>query len=514
MAHGKLYRSFIILQEDEKGHSIANDKPLSGYAKVEVKNDKCKVAFYAQNLKKDYGKCTMILICNKKDTEVLLDLGTMNISPQGKAEISIEFDANNIGNSGVSYDKVVGASLCKKDGGILKSLMCGFLNGEKPTSNWKNYKKLACVKQEAKKMEAPKVNEVKQAKEAQTVEKPATTATTMPKEKVAPALEKVAPTIEKTAPTTEKVAPVTEKVMPVKETVEKAKESTEPKTGCGCAKPRSKYDEYENYIDNSDIEKGEIIRDVTSKKEDGSSDKSEEEREEQVKLEKNEEKEQEEDKREEMFVLEEDKEEKQTKVEEEEREDKAKLEDDERDKYVKSEVNEKEEYINPEGYERRKYAGSEEGQIGKYTYQEDEEDFTLRGTLGEFFEAVVDSLEQTRCTNEIRKCKWYKVPVKTFDSMCNIADYNKYTALYYPMTNYYPYISKHGHFLVGLKCDEYGNVKYLVYGIKGSKDKKHQPYDGKTGFVTWVPNSELGKDMGYWLMFYDFKNNMVVVPSK
>ena len=430
MAHGKLYRSFIILQEDEKGHSIANDKPLSGYAKVEVKNDKCKVAFYAQNLKKDYGKCTMILICNKKDTEVLLDLGTMNISPQGKAEISIEFDANNIGNSGVSYDKVVGASLCKKDGGILKSLMCGFLNGEKPTSNWKNYKKLACVKQEAKKMEAPKVNEVKQAKEAQTVEKPATT---MPKEKVAPALEKV-------APTTEKVAPVTEKVMPVKETVEKAKESTEPKNGCGCAKPRSKYDEYENYIDNSDIEKGEIIRDATSKKEDENSDKPEEEREEQVKLE--------EDKREERFVLEEDREEKQTKVEEERRENKAKLEDDERDKYVKAEVNEKEEYINPEGYERRKYAGSEEGQIGKYTYQEDEEDFTLRGTLGEFFEAVVDSLEQTRCTNEIRKCKWYKVPVKTFDSMCNIADYNKYTALYYPMTNYYPYISKHGHFLV------------------------------------------------------------------
>ena len=35
-------------------------------------------------------------------------------------------------------------------------------------------------------MEAPKVNEVKQAKEAQTVEKPATT---MPKEKVAPALK-------------------------------------------------------------------------------------------------------------------------------------------------------------------------------------------------------------------------------------------------------------------------------------------------------------------------------------
>ena len=47
-----------------------------------------------KTLKKDYGKCTMILIGNKKDTEVLLDLGTMNIKPQVKAEISIEFDAN------------------------------------------------------------------------------------------------------------------------------------------------------------------------------------------------------------------------------------------------------------------------------------------------------------------------------------------------------------------------------------------------------------------------------------
>ena len=52
MAHSKLYRNFIILQEDERGYSSSDDKALSGYAKVEAKGDKCKVSFYAQNLKK------------------------------------------------------------------------------------------------------------------------------------------------------------------------------------------------------------------------------------------------------------------------------------------------------------------------------------------------------------------------------------------------------------------------------------------------------------------------------
>lgn len=476
MAHGKLYRSFIILQEDEKGHSIANDKPLSGYAKVEVRNDRCKVAFYAQNLKKDYGKCSMMLICNKKDTEVLLDLGTMNITPQGKAEISIEFDANNIGNSGVSYDKVVGASLCKKDTGNLKSLMCGFLNGEKPTSNWKGYKKLVCVKPEAK------VSEVKPMKEV----------TTMPKEK-------------KETPVTEKVMPVVEKTAPVTEKVEKAKGSMDKKTECGCVKSRSKYDEYESYIDNSDIEEGKVVVEDVSE---------EEKRESDTKLEKQE-KESNTSIEEESRKSEESKQSENEKVERLEKEEGEEVEESEGREEQREEKVENEENDEYKNYERKRYSNSEEGQLGKYTYQEDDDDdFVLRGTLGEFFETVVDSLEQTRCTNEIRKCKWYKVPVKSFDSMCNIADYNKYTALYYPMTNYYPYISKHGHFLVGLKCDKYGNVKYLVYGIKGSKEKGQQPYDGKTGFVTWTSGSELGKDMGYWLMFYDFKNNIVVVPSK
>lgn len=53
MAHNKLYRNFIILQEDEKTHAASGEKALSGYAKIEAKGDKCKISFYAQNLKKE-----------------------------------------------------------------------------------------------------------------------------------------------------------------------------------------------------------------------------------------------------------------------------------------------------------------------------------------------------------------------------------------------------------------------------------------------------------------------------
>ena len=49
--NNKLYRNFIILQEDEKEHLKDGEKPLSGYAKIEAKSDKCKISFYTQNLK-------------------------------------------------------------------------------------------------------------------------------------------------------------------------------------------------------------------------------------------------------------------------------------------------------------------------------------------------------------------------------------------------------------------------------------------------------------------------------
>ena len=77
MAHNKLYRNFIILQEDKKNNSSSDDKALSGYAKIEAKSDKCKISFYAQNLKEDENYA-IVLICYKKDLKQIIDLGPLD----------------------------------------------------------------------------------------------------------------------------------------------------------------------------------------------------------------------------------------------------------------------------------------------------------------------------------------------------------------------------------------------------------------------------------------------------
>ena len=114
---------------------------------------------------------------------------------------------------------------------------------------------------------------------------------------------------------------------------------------------------------------------------------------------------------------------------------------------------------------------------------------------------------------EIKYCKWYKVPVSDLHEMCNMSNYNRYAVAYYPMLNYYPYIRQHKYFMLGYKCDKEGNLRYIVYGIPGKRNIDDQPYEGKTGFVTWV-SDESRDGSGCWLMFYDFKNSTVVVPME
>ena len=82
-------------------------------------------------------------------------------------------------------------------------------------------------------------------------------------------------------------------------------------------------------------------------------------------------------------------------------------------------------------------------------------------------------------------------------------------------SNYYPYITKYGHYLMGYKYGKCGELKYLVYGIPGKRNFYDQPYGGKSGFVTWLPldSRECGKNaMGYWIMFFDYKNYSVAIP--
>ena len=377
-SNNRLYRNFVILQEDERGYANSEDKTLSGYSKIEAKGDKCKISFYAQNLKKDNDKYYMVLICSKKDIKQIVNLGPLEVTDKGKGEVTKEFNVSNIAGLNLDFDKISGAAIVKMNNDSPIFVMCGFLNGQQPTDNWKGY---TIVK--TRDVRSTKSNIIKDSKKE--IKK-----NDSKKRKV-----KEKPIIEN----------------PIRDEVEVKIEPEETKK------------------EFAESEESEIIK---------------------------------------------------------ENEPKENL----RGKF--------------EDYEDKIEANKEFDPInGK-----------IRGSIGEYFESIVDGFERdTDSIDELKYTKWYKVPVHDLREMCNMNNYNKYTLAYYPMLNYYPYIKKYGFFMIGYKCDSKGNLKHIIYGVPGKKDKDEQPYDGRTGFVTWV-SIKNNANNGCWLMFYDFKNSTVVVPMK
>ena len=389
-SNNRLYRNFVILQEDERGYANSEDKTLSGYSKIEAKGDKCKISFYAQNLKKDNDKYYMVLICSKKDIKQIVNLGPLEVTDKGKGEVTKEFNVSNIAGLNLDFDKISGAAIVKMNNDSPIFVMCGFLNGQQPTDNWKGY---TIVK--TRDIRSTKSNIIKDSKKE--IKKNDSKKRKVKEESLSEneAKEEEKPIIEN----------------PIRDEVEVKIEPEETKK------------------EFAESEESEIIK---------------------------------------------------------ENEPKENL----RGKF--------------EDYEDKIEANKEFDPInGK-----------IRGSIGEYFESIVDGFERdTDSIDELKYTKWYKVPVHDLREMCNMNNYNKYTLAYYPMLNYYPYIKKYGFFMIGYKCDSKGNLKHIIYGVPGKKDKDEQPYDGRTGFVTWV-NTNGGRSEGCWLMFYDFKNSTVVVPMQ
>ncbi|QAA30688.1 hypothetical protein [Clostridium manihotivorum] len=452
MSHGKLYRSFIILQEDERGHSVSSDKPLSGYAKIEAKNDKCKITFYAQNLKKDNTKLCMILICSKKDNKQLINLGPVNITEQGKAETSFEYLANDIGGAGILFDKVSGAALAKDLDGKLTFVLGGFMNGETPSDDWKSYKVISAKVKVDEKVEVKVEEKVEHHDEHHHKDDHKDEHKKLDHDEE----EKV------------KVQIKEEIEQEIEKKINREEQSKAESKDVGLEAEDSVKAE-EKSVQPSDESK-QVADEVSTRVED-KVEKTSSESDEPVEA-----------------ILEniDDREEDEPK-------------DDKFDQYERSIIDSKANFEDSRQEPEEQY---------------EEPDFSIRGSIGEFFENVVQDFEEIKGFRDIKYCKWYKVPVKDLDVMCNISNYNKYTVVYYPMINYYPYIKKYGHFMIGFKCDDEGRVKYLVYAVPGTKDKLEQPYGGKSGFVTWMPDPKKEREYGYWLMFYDFKNSMIVVPMK
>lgn len=392
-SNNRLYRNFVILQEDERGYSNSSDKSLSGYSKIEAKGDKCKISFYAQNLKKDSDSYYMMIICCKKDMKQIINLAPIEVSETGKAEATKEYNISNIGGLDIQFDKISGTAIAKIKDGIPIFVMCGFLNGQQPSESWKNY---TLVKAKEVRVRATeKVAEKEHKKDSRKPEIKIEKSKEKSKEKSALEAKVIEETILEN---TERIEEAPKEVIEVEENQESENIKEDKEIYFKKENLRGKFEDYED-----EIESNKEFDPVNGK---------------------------------------------------------------------------------------------------------------IRGSIGEYFESIVEGFEKDYDSiDELKYTKWYKVAVHDLHEMCNMSNYNKYTLAYYPMLNYYPYIKKYGYFMLGYKCDSQGNLKHIIYAIPGKKDKDEQPYDGRTGFVTWV-NLNGKEDDGCWLMFYDFKNSTVVVPMK
>lgn len=469
MATKKNYsRYFIILQEDEKGYSIGTDKLTSGYTKIEMKNEKCKVSYYVQNLKKEKGPYYMALICNKKDVKKLINVGRMNIDDYGRVDISYEYNIDNIADSNISMDKIIGSAIIKEGGSSVVSVMSGFSCSNVP-SDWKSYSIVQNKKQ--KEMEKKINKEIK--KEEKKINKEV--------EKLEKELDKkIKNCKDLREEKRDNIEVIANEIKENKKNIEVITDNKE-----NIKEEINKFEEYEKGIENAD--KAEKIN--------------------------NEKK----DIKENLTQGEKNKLRKELKSDVEDIKENLKIE---MDKIKKDLKNDLKEYIEdltdiikdknePEKKDVKLTNENNE------TFNNDNKNIKKQNKLDsttKFFKNLAKDFDEVQgIFNDIKKCQWFKIPSDIIDDVEDEAYYKKYTVFYYPMNSYKPYISKYGYYMVGYKYDNNSNIKYIIYAVPGTKSKRDQPFQGRTGFVTWAPFGK-DSDLGCWLMFYDFKNSEILIP--
>lgn len=127
-----------------------------------------------------------------------------------------------------------------------------------------------------------------------------------------------------------------------------------------------------------------------------------------------------------------------------------------------------------------------------------------------------EELPQNFIEDDMKQVRWWKIPYKYDAKLINEKHYPFMCTIFhlsmaYPHIDYIKYFYKTGHYYFGIKYDENNEVKYLIYGIIGRNDNKDQPYMGMTGFNKWIgkPN----KEMGVWIMFYNPKTGNIMVEK-
>ncbi|KEI06807.1 hypothetical protein Z954_09910 [Clostridium botulinum C/D str. BKT2873] len=523
-------RYFIILQEDEKGYAIDQNKFPTGYAKVERKNNKCKVSYYVQNLKKSKDPYYMLLICDRKKDKRLVKVGKINIDDYGRSEISYEYDINNVANCNIPMDNIKGASIVKIKDSNVHGILTGFVSGAS-LDDWKSYVVIEDEKrEETKKKDNEETKEEIRIEERKNKEKEEKSKEENIFDKYEKEVEEHKNTsIKEDARDSKKeIVENEEKLQEDEKVIEENQEIKSEENRLG--KVQDESDEFtENEVESDEEEiKDELEEKLKEDMRNYSNEEDSDEDEEHEKV--DETQDDEENDRQDNDLDEEDNNRQEDECDEEEDnaeeneieindEDTRKCKDSKKSKKSKKEK-EKSKSKNKEK-DKCKYDNKDKCKDKEKEKSKDNCPYESNCHMNwekEFYKHIVEGLQEEKgICQEIGKCQWYKIQHTSLMNMRPGTNFSKYSILYYPMMNYYPYIMKKGHYIVGFKYDKNGKMRYLVYGIPGTKSMMDQPFNGATGFVTWVNKDVNNMDpmnMGYWLMFYDFKNSTVVIPVK
>lgn len=444
MSSKKSYnRFFIIFQEEDKGYGMGPDRPPTGYAKVETKNDKSKVTVYVQNLKPfESGECLYrcYLISHQDDRDSTVYLGLMNIDELGRGECTWECSADNAFDSRVPIDKFNGAAIVVDREGVDRVIapLAGYMSKEK--FDWRS--KLAALKKNAAHINEEKAEISEEAKKFEAYEKsievPAAEETvTQAKADVIAKVETEKKTEAKAqVETAEKVetaakVAVAEKAEPVEkpETYDKVGAAAKPQT----VDKFEKVEAVEKGAETETLEKMATENIHASLREDEVHPNAEN------------------------------------------------VQDDQRHKHKESKcINHQ--YLSDAKHNFR--------HIMRKMLEDILADYEKMDKHKELRDCILWKVDMQKCRRDIHKCGIYPCYDLVF-----------YPMMYNPICNYYNYISKHGHYLFGIKYDKDRKVMALLFGIPGMKKACDQPAGGRTGFLKWVSFGP--SEDGYWIMMYD-----------
>ncbi len=439
-------KKFIILQEDDKGFGIKNRKP-SGYTKIEPRDQKFKIVYYAQNLNEDSSYNLNLILDNEGKVEII-SIGDIKSDSNGKIDICYDFDESLL-------DLVCGSAICVKDAkGEVKFPLSGFLS-KKKIFNWK-VNQFRGIKIKPFKKESVFLEKRKEANCFKKYEKNNNEVSSNEENNNevndVPMLDKV---------TDEDI----EKDM-LKDINKNIYKDIEKETF------NEIYIEEFNKDDNFDDEirsNKSFIMNMYNRLNDENEDFGENKQNEHESYEENVKK-----------VI----------------------------KSSKGSYEEAKEHIESLKKLLSKDDGKIENMVKSILYKvfnnkntrEIHYDYEYR-----FFFNILNEYEEINSISDDNYV-FFKVYIDNFSQMKNMKkqDNIKYAIVYYPMMFMYPYFKNTGYFIIGLNYDKNNNISNLVYGIEVIDGMEECfPYDGKTGFNKYIYDYENSK--GYHIMEYDYK---------